>query len=308
MTEFQLTTPVVFIIFNRVVDTQRIFAEIRKAKPQKLFVIADGPRVDRPSDIERCAITRDIIESVDWDCEVFKNYSEINLGCGKRIASGLDWVFDRVEEAIIIEDDCMPDQSFFPFCQELLERYRDDGRVMSISGNNFQFGHQRTDYSYYFSKYSQTWGWATWGWVWKKYFDLHMSLWPQVRDSRGLFDIFGHVKIDIKNEETKPQVLGGVDNTKYWYGIFEDTYAGEFNTWAYPFFFSCLVQHGVHILPSVNLVSNIGFGPEATHTTCVNCFANVPIAAMNFPLKHPAVIIPDAWADEYLQALKAMYN
>ncbi|MFM7711944.1 MAG: glycosyltransferase family 2 protein, partial [Microcystis sp.] len=139
--------------------TARVFEAIRQAKPPKLLVVADGPRADRADDIEKCKAARAIIEGVDWDCEVLTNYSDVNLGCKNRVSSGLNWVFDTVEEAIILEDDCVPDPTFFRFCEELLEYYRHDQRIMVISGNNFQFGKKRTGYSYYFSVYTHCWGW-----------------------------------------------------------------------------------------------------------------------------------------------------
>ena len=145
-----MNTPVALIIFNRPDTTKKTFDEIAKARPPKLFVIADGPRADHPEDIKKCAAVREIIERVDWKCEVIKNYSDVNLGCGKRPATGISWIFEHVEEAIILEDDCVPHPTFFRFCEELLEKFRYDERVMQISGSNFQLGHKRTSYSYFF--------------------------------------------------------------------------------------------------------------------------------------------------------------
>lgn len=161
MYDFQLKTPVAFLIFNRPDTTRRVFAEIAKARPPKLLVVADGPRADHPDDVEKCAAVRAIIDGIDWDCKVLTNYSDINLGCKRRVSSGLDWVFDTVEEAIILEDDCLPHPAFFRFCEEMLNKYRDDKRIAMISGDNFQFGRKRTEYSYYFSRYPHIWGWAS---------------------------------------------------------------------------------------------------------------------------------------------------
>nr|MBA3765731.1 glycosyltransferase family 2 protein [Acidobacteriota bacterium] len=176
-----MNVPVALIIFNRADTTARVLAEIAKARPSKLLVIADGPRADHPDDAEKCLAARAAIDRVNWDCEVLTNYSEVNLGCGARPSSGLDWVFENVAEAIILEDDCLPHPTFFPFCAELLERHRDDERVMMISGDNFQFGRKRTQYSYYFSRYTHTWGWATWRRAWR-YFDREIKLWPALRE------------------------------------------------------------------------------------------------------------------------------
>ncbi len=175
-----LETPVAFIIFKRHDLTERVFQAIREAKPKKLLVIADGPRF--PEEAAKCQKTRDIIQQVDWDCEVLKNYSEVNLGCRQRISSGLDWVFSQVEEAIILEDDCVPAPSFFSFCQTLLDYYRDDNRIMVISGDNFQDGQSRTDYSYYFSRYNHCWGWATWHRAWQ-YWDFNKNKWLEFQQS-----------------------------------------------------------------------------------------------------------------------------
>ena len=151
MDTFKLTTPVAFIIFNRPDTTRIVFEEIKKAKPEKLLIIADGPRNNKPGEKERCAETRAIVENIDWECEVLRNYSDKNMGCKNRVASGLNWVFENVEEAIILEDDCLPDQSFFRYCQELLEKYRDDKRIMLIAGDNMLFENNKQKYSYYFS-------------------------------------------------------------------------------------------------------------------------------------------------------------
>src|SRR4028118_433764 len=176
-----MKTPVVLIIFNRPAQTEKVFEVIRQAKPPKLLVIADGSRAERPGEAEKCAAARAVIDRVDWDCEVFKNYSDVNLGCDPRISSGLNWVFETVEEAIILEDDCVPHPTFFRYCEELLERYRHDARVMNISGQNVLFGRHRTEYSYYFSRYTLCWGWASWRRAWQ-YFDVDVKLWPEIRD------------------------------------------------------------------------------------------------------------------------------
>ena len=146
---FVLTTPVAFLVFNRPDLTARVFERIAAARPQTLLLVADGPRNE--NEVATCDQVRNIITRVDWDCRVLTNFSDINLGCKRRVASGLDWVFSQVEEAIILEDDCLPSLSFFPFCQGLLERYRDDNRIFAIGGTNLQFGISRTEHSYYFS-------------------------------------------------------------------------------------------------------------------------------------------------------------
>lgn len=301
MESFKLTTPVIFLIFNRPELAKKVFAEIRKAKPAQLLVIADGPRLAKAGEAEKCAAVRSIIEGVDWECQVFKEYSPINLGCGKRVASGLDWAFSIVEEGIILEEDCIPHPTFFQFCQELLEKYSGDSRVMTIGGNNFQFGKQRDKDSYYFSRHFHMWGWATWKRVWKSY-DFTMKLWPEVGSGNWLFDIFGSMEADAKDNQPEIKIIGGVRAAQSWHRKFALTYGGKVDTWDYQLYFQCLLQHGLHILPRVNLVSNIGFNKEATHTkNNASHLANVPTQPTTFPLQHPSFMIRDAWADENSQ-------
>ena len=279
---WQLITPVVFLIFNRPDTTQKVFEAIRGAKPPKLLVVADGARADKLGEVEKCAATRAIIDQVDWECEVLTNYSDVNLGCRKRVSSGLDWVFKQVEEAIILEDDCLPHPSFFRYCQELLEKYRDDESIMMISGDNFQFGRKRTEYSYYFSRYGHCWGWGSWRRAWTKY-DDSMQSWSELKNSSWLNDV-------LQNEQA----------VAYWTKIFQSVEEG-FSSWAYIWLFTLWANHGLTILPHVNLVSNIGFG-SGTHTTMSNSpFANMPVTAMNFPLKHPATIQRNADADDFTE-------
>ena len=279
-----MNTPIAFIIFNRPDNTQKVFKAICQAKPSKLLVIADGPRPDRPDDVEKCAATRAIIDRVDWDCEVLKAYSDENLGCGTRLATGISWVFDNVEEAIILEDDCLPHSTFFPFCEEMLARYRDDQRVMSIAGTNIQFGKNRTPYSYYFSRYSMAWGWASWRRAWQ-YYDFDMKLWPEVRDSNLLTNIL----VDSKA-------------VKDWTKTLQLTYEGRKNTWDYQWTFAGWMQNGLAIIPDTNLISNIGFIEESTHTTDEESpYSKMLVESMSFPLKHPPFVMPCRDADNFVE-------
>jgi hypothetical protein len=277
-----LKTPVAFFIFNRPELARRVFAEIAKAKPARLFVIADGPREDHPDDEGKCAAARAIVEGVNWDCEVLTNYSNYNLGCGRRLATGLDWVFENVEEAIILEDDCLPHPSFFLFCEELLERYRTDERVVMISGDNFQFGRRPSAYSYYFARYIHAWGWASWRRVWR-HFDFEMKRWPELRETNWLEDI-----------------LGDSGAARYWEEILDMTYHGRNDTWDYQWVFACWQQNGLSIAPNTNLVSNIGFDASATHTLDSHSkLANLPGGDMHFPLQHPPAVLRNAEADQF---------
>lgn len=270
---------VAFLIFKRPDITAQVFEAIRAVKPQKLLVIADGPRADRPGEAEDCAATRAIIDRVDWECEVFKNYSEVNLGCAKRVASGLDWVFDLVESAVIMEDDCIPHPSFFSYCAELLHEYKNDRRIMSIAGSNFQFGRRVTDYSYYYSRYHDCWGWATWRRAWQ-YFDFDMKLWPELKESSFLID-----------------QLSDANQAKYWQQKFDLTYGLHKDSWFYRWLFSCWVQNGIALVPNLNLVSNIGFSAGATHTVEAARYANLPREEIPLPLKHPPFMFPHREAD-----------
>lgn len=301
--KFILKTPVIFVIYNRPQLTQKVFNEIKKAKPPKLLVIADGPRADRPEDGKKCAAARAIAETVDWECEIVKNYADCNLNCGKRPATGFDWAFSLVEEAIILEDDCLPHPSFFRFCQELLELYRQDRRVMTISGDNFQYGHRRTGDSYYFSRYTQTCGWATWRRVWKNY-DYNISLWPEIRDDKWLYDIFSSIYITKQQNTEVFAVRSGESIVRFWNRIFSATYSRRHDWWDYQMFFASLLQHGLNIIPNTNLISNLGYGEDATHTKRLNLHANIPAKGAEFPLKHPAFMIRDAHADAYVQTIR----
>jgi hypothetical protein len=289
MAYWQLHTPVALLIFKRPETTAQVFAEIAKAKPPQLLVVADGPRPDWPGEEEQCAATRALIENIDWECEVLHNYSDINLGCKKRVSSGLDWVFNTVEEAIILEDDCLPHPTFFRFCEELLERYRYDERIAQISGSNYLFGRKRTNDSYYFSRYVHIWGWASWRRAWK-YYDEEMKIWPLVCNEGWLKDIFG-------NRE----------RIKYWRTNFQETFEGKINTWDYQWNFTCLLRNSLSVMPNVNLTSNIGFGPEASHTKSGGRFEDMQVFPMQFPLQHPPFLIRDAQSDKFTDKVMFTY-
>lgn len=272
--------PIVFLIFNRPDATARTFAAIRAARPTKLLVVADGPRPERAGEQELSMRTRAIIDGVDWPCEVLRNYSDANMGCGRRVASGITWAFQQVEEAIILEDDCLPDPSFFPFCAELLERYRSDDRVMMISGNNFQSGASPTSNSYYFSQLPHCWGWATWRRAWRDY-DYAIRNWPQRRSGRWIKDIVGN------------RVLETI-----WRKEFDDVATGKVDTWDFQWKYCIWAHGGLSIVPAVNLVTNIGFGDDATHTLSDDRLHVVARRAIEFPLRHPTEVSLCRKADE----------
>jgi hypothetical protein len=280
-----MQTAVAFIVFNRPETTRRVFAQIAEAKPAKLLLVADGPRLDRPQESDRCAQVRSIVSRVDWQCEVRQNFSERNLGCKSRLATGLDWVFEQVDEAIIIEDDCLPEPTFFRYASELLERYREDPRIMSISGDNFFRGTYAPDASYYFSRYFHCWGWATWRRAWKLY-DVNVSEWDRLECTNWLLERLG----------------GDHAAAEYWSHIFRSMHAQQIDTWDYQFVFASWQNNGLTALPRSNLVTNIGFGADATHTRDVASeLAVLPTEPLPFPLRHPTTVERDVYADDWTQ-------
>ena len=274
------STPVIFLIFRRPDLTARVFAAIRQAQPNKLLIVADGPRNEAETLL--CQQARAVTECIDWDCDVLRNYSDVNLGCRQRVSSGLDWAFEQVEEAIVLEDDCLPHSSFFGYCQELLERYRDDDRIWCISGNNFQDARWRGDGSYYFSNYNHIWGWASWRKAWQNY-DRDLASWQTFRDGRYL-----------------ESILDSSLEVQYWQGIFDRMYSlGEPNTWDYAWTLTCWQHRGLTALPNVNLVSNIGFRSDGTNITdAESLLANMPVKDIG-KLQHPTFLARDRAADMY---------
>jgi len=280
MFHWQSQTSVVFLIFNRPDTTARVFETIRRAQPPRLFVIADGPRPDHPSDAEKCATARSVIDQVDWDCEVLTNYADTNLGCGRRVSSGLDWVFETVEEAIILEDDCVPHPTFFRFCEEVLERYRDDERVMMITGTNVL---PKLDIheSYLFSRYFNIWGWATWRRAWKKY-DFSMTDWERLRAQK-----------QVRYFYPQPYMVKHI--TK----MFDLAYQNRIDTWDVQWFYCCLFNNGLCAVPCVNLISNIGM--VGTHTRPGMDDPSVPTFALDVEnIIHPDQVFANVLYDDAL--------
>lgn len=275
-----LTTPIGFMIFNRPDLTERVFAAIARAQPSQLFVVADGPRSH--ADREACQRARQIATRVDWKCDVRMNFADRNLGCGPRIASGIEWIFSEVEECIFLEDDTLPSDSFFSFCAELLERFREDRRVMHINGDN-SANEDRTSDSYYFSKYVHTWGWASWRRAWQ-YYDYSMTRWPEFA-KQGLM----RQACDDTHEE------------RYWTEIFEQMHIdpGAIGTWDYQWVYAVWAQGGLAVEPTKNLVSNLGFArSDAAHTTAPDARANLPTADI-WQVRHPEFMVRHREADRH---------
>jgi hypothetical protein len=282
-----LRTAVLLVLFNRPAATRTVFETIRRAQPPRLYLAADGPRLGHPEDEAKCREARAVASLIDWRCEVKILFRGQNLGCGRGPAEAYSWFFSHEEEGIILEDDCVPDLSFFPFCQELLEKYRHDPRVMHITGTSFVNGQRRNvQYSYYFSIHPHEWGWASWRRAWQLY-DFEIKSFPEVTAEGKL-----------RRHYSSP--------LEYWYRMskFRNTYGKpDVSWWDYQWNFALHVHDGLAIVPAVNLVSNIGFGPEATHTVSAkDARGSNGVATMAFPLRHPPVVTPDRTTDrQYFQ-------
>lgn len=244
-----LNTAVLFLVFNRLDTTKQVFEAIQQAKPPRLYIAADGARGDREGESEKVKAVRDyIISSIDWDCEVKTLFREQNFGCKMAVSGAIDWFFENEEMGIILEDDCLPSQSFFWFCEELLEKYKDDMRVGQISGFNPLIEVDANGESYLFSKFGPIWGWASWKRAWNNY-DVTMSSWPTVKENDIINDI-----VDSKLE-------------KEWrVDIFDKIYNNEIDTWDYQWAYAKLINSFCSIIPTKNLIKNVGFGENATHT------------------------------------------
>ncbi len=262
------TAPVVLLVFNRPQHTDIVARRVAQAQPRAVYVVADGPRADHPDDELMCQAVRDVIADIDWDCPVHTDYAEHNLGLKTRVSSGLDWVFDHEDQAIILEDDCLPDPSFFPYATELLERYGDDPRMGLISGNNFLRGHSVDDNSYYFSPDMRIWGWATWARVWHDF------------SRQGL-------NKEWSRDEASAAVSRIQSPARQKNLIREAERVHRVNSWALPFVLHAQHREYLSAVPEKNLVTNIGFGSGSTHTKFESFTAEVPTASVQFPLTHP---------------------
>lgn len=274
-------TGVLFLVFNRPDTTKLVFERIRQVKPRRLYVAGDGPRQGYHDEKEKVKKAREIATTVDWPCEVKTLFRDKNLGCKKAISSAITWFFEHEEQGIILEDDCVPHLDFFTFCENLLNRYIEDVRVLAITGNNFQNGKQRGEASYYFSKYNHIWGWATWKRSWQNY-DGDIKFWANWRNSKNWFN-YMYDKVE----------------RRYWKNIFDLMYLKKIDTWDYSWIASVWYKNGLTATPNVNLVSNIGFREDATHTHFANDkIANLPTQKIG-KIIHPAEITQNIEADKY---------
>ena len=271
--------PVLLLVYKRPETTQRVFDAIRAVKPKILFVGADGPKDGRPDDLPRIAAVRQIVQNVDWDCQTHFLFQDRNVGSKVAETTAITRFFEQVEEGIILEEDCLPDVSFFAYCAELLERYRHDSRVMHISGSNFMFGRKVGDASYYFSQFPICWGWASWRRAWQLH-DSEMNSYPAFAAQKQIDNL-------IADRHIRSQYLK-------FFGL---NYKNG-DAWDYPWIYTIVSNRGLCILPNVNLVTNIGFGADAT--TCAN--ANSIVADVRSgsiaKLTHPRFLVNQVAADQ----------
>jgi hypothetical protein len=276
-------TPILFLIFNRPASTRKVFEVVKKVKPTKLFIAADGPRKDRVYEAQLCEKTRSIANEIDWECELKLLFRDNNLGCGPAVSQAITWFFSLVDYGIILEDDCLPHLNFFPYCQELLKRYLNHEKVMFISGNNFQDGQKRTLASYYFSVYTHIWGWATWKNVWNKYdYNLYnISLFKMI-----------HILLTTFKFSLLPQI--------YFLHKYLLVKRHRINTWDYQIAFTLWKNKGISIIPENNLVTNIGIGEASTHTGKENIDLSIPLYnSQILPLIHNQNVKISIAADKY---------
>lgn len=259
------TTPVIFLVFNRPENTAQVLRQIQRARPRTLLVVADGPRAGHPTDEQQCARTRQVIDvGVNWPCEVLKRYAPANLGCKRNIAAGITWAFTQVERAIILEDDCVPEESFFGFCGEMLDRYRDEEQVMMVTGTNYFPDPPALPARYFFSRYFAIWGWATWRRAWEKY-DVAMPDWPQHRDRLAGW-------------------LPDPAQAEFFARGYHSAYVGAVDTWDIQWAYAGLKYGGLCVTPGVNLVSNIGVSGSHAVGQTANHFRTIsPIALPVLP-------------------------
>lgn len=290
-----IETPILFTIYNRPDKAALVFKEIRKVKPKKLFVSADGPKEHVPGDAGRCRESREIIDRIDWDCDVKTNFSEKNRGCKLAITGAVDWFFNNVEEGIILEDDCVPSRSFFRFCSEMLDYYRNDERIMHITGFNYQQRRKTDGASYYFSLFPLCYGWATWRRAWSHY-DIKLESFP-----------------DFESNNRIENFLNGKIEQEHFNIIFRAIYEGRIDLWLFQWIYAIGVANGMCVHPSVNLVHNTDFENWESQLNSypnlkgiLDNLKNNEAAEIDFPLKHPAKVAMDKDTDRRLSYEMAM--
>jgi len=277
-----LETAVLFLVFNRLDTTKQVFEAIKQAKPPRLYIAADGARTNKEGEAGKVKAVREyIMNQIDWDCEVKTLFRDENLGCKYAVSGAIDWFFENEEMGIILEDDCLPSQSFFWFCEELLERYKDDMRIWHIGGVNvLPKNSLLNNESYYFSEYNYIWGWASWANRWKMY-DVKINRFPEFKKNKYINNI-------LKDSLAQ----------KFWLSNFENVYLGYIDTWDYQWCFTTWLNRGISVIPTVNLIANIGFGADATHTVdSHNKLSKMRTEDICRNLIHPESMIPNVIYD-----------
>ncbi len=279
--EYCTKNAVLFIIFNRPEQAFRVFNAIRRAKPKRIYIAADAPRKSVESDAMLCASCRSVIELVDWDCEVKTLFPEENLGSHTAIPNAIDWFFRHEEQGMVLEDDCLPNSGYFYFCDMLLDRYKNNSKVWWINGSNLGMnaGARKADYG--FTMYPISWGWASWRRAWRKF-------------DRGMGSYKGSASVkELSYLSGKPYIY-----KLYWMSVFR--YAKKIPNWDYRWIYTCWRHEVISCVPSVNLISNIGFGGDATHPTKNNDpLANIQLVEFNECIKHPSVVRRSSEIDSY---------
>jgi len=272
--QFTLSKPVLFIVYNRLDNTKLVFNSIKNAQPPRLYIASDGPKLTKLNDNVKVENVRNyLLSNIDWDCKVITLFRNNNLGCGLAVSGAINWFFEHEEDGIILEDDCLPNSSFYKFCEILLDKYKYTETIKHICGNNFQLKNSNK-YSYYFSIYTHVWGWATWKRAWKSYdFKMHEYL----------------------NFRNTPTFISKVPIT-----MLDSVYYGSVDTWDVQWFFTNIKENGLSIIPNFNLIKNIGFSIDATHThTSPAYMKNLKYGEIQFPLNHPEIISANGDFDNY---------
>lgn len=289
MKHWNVDVPVYLIFFNRPDTFKMVFEAVKKARPSKLFLACDGPRRGREDDVENIKACQQIASEIDWDCEVYKNYSTENLGCGMRMYSGINWAFEYVDRLIILEDDCVPNNDWFKFCEELLERYKDDDRIYMISGMNHLGVYDKTPNSYFFGP-GCCWGWATWKRAWKNV-EYNLTFLDDKYSMKCIEKTYPYYKNIYQIGLERKAIL---DQGK------------KLTAWTYQSGVAAALQNQLSIIPSVNLITNVGLTADSGHATNnikklpkrVQKYFNMPKHELKFPLKHPKYIVKDWMYDE----------
>lgn len=264
--------PTLLVVFHRPEVTRRLVDALRPAAPSRVYVAGDGPRAGHPDDVERVAATRAAIAGIDWPCDVRTRYLDENVGLQRNVVGAIDWFFEHEDAGVILEDDCLPAPDLLPFAASVLERYADEPQVMHVSGLNMRPEPRRTPHSYFFAEVGHVWGWATWRRAWRR-FDPELRVWPELAPSLG---------------PGAPRLRRMIGRK------LASAHAGRKWTWSRAWYGATVAHHGLAVIPAVNLVENVGDGPDATHGPTPGHPLRRPAEGrLTFPLHHPAHLVPD---------------